>query len=283
MVRGIFYHLYSTLFIMESIYTYWSFNWPALVGLVLLCVLSLKYHNFKIGNWMVPFAVALFLLLICFFSPLHLLSQHYLFSAHMVVHVLLLLVVGPLLVIGLMKDRTNNNAINNLSRTLFKRPFLGWIAGVGIMWAWHIPFVFNYCMMAGHASEALGFMMHALESLSLIIAGMFFSWSIVSPIKEYRLPALNGVAYLFTACIGCSLLGLLITFAPAGMYRHFLSATDVYGLNNVILNQWQINQAMDQQIAGLIMWVPCCLLYVVYALYLLGRWFDEKDVVSKII
>ncbi|WP_018614327.1 cytochrome c oxidase assembly protein [Segetibacter koreensis] len=268
---------------MKSIYTYWNFNWSAFIGIVFLCFLYAKYHNFTIGKWIKPFVIGLFLLLICFFSPLHLLSEQYLFSAHMVVHVVLLLVVGPLLIISLEMDTTGNNVITNLSGALYKRPFIGWIAGVGIMWFWHIPFVFNYCMMAAHTSAVLGFATHALESLSLITAGMLFSWSIVSPIKKCRLPALNGVAYLFTACIGCSLLGLLITFAPAGLYRHFLSMTDSYHLNSVIVEQWQINQATDQQIAGLIMWVPCCLLYVVYALYLLGRWFDEKDVVSKVV
>lgn len=61
------------------------------------------------------------------------------------------------------------------------------------------------------------------------------------------------------------------------MYHHFLSMNDAYQLNNIILNQWKINKTTDQQAAGLIMWVPCCLLYVVYALYLLEKWFNEKD------
>jgi putative membrane protein len=279
-VGSVYSNLCNTIFIVESIYTYWEINWQALLGLALLCILYYIYHSDGNYRWLKPFVAAMALLIICFFSPLQILSKEYLFSAHMVVHVLLLLVIGPLLVLSLYKEESNNAFINNISRRLFERPVIGWLVGVGIMWFWHIPHVFNYCMNAAHASSDTAVMLHTLESGSLLVAGMLFSWNIISPVKRYRLSALNGVAYLFTACIGCSLLGLLITFAPAGTYRHFLSGTDVYHLNDVILTQWQINQTMDQQIAGLIMWVPCCLLYVVYALYLLVNWFNEKDTVA---
>lgn len=266
---------------MSSIYSYWQMNWIALIGIALLVMLFLRYHRFMVNKSFGFFSLAILLLVLCFFSPLHVLSEHYLFSAHMVVHVILLLVVGPLLVLSLWKeDGKANKVVTKISELLFRKPVIGWLAGVGIMWFWHLPFVFNYCMNAMHTSPLLSAVLHATESDSLIAAGMLFGWSIISPVKEYRLPALSGVAYLFTACIGCSLLGLLITFAPTGLYRHFLSMHDTFHLNEVILNQWQINQSTDQQIAGLIMWVPCCLLYVVYALYLLGRWFNEKDIVK---
>lgn len=266
---------------MNSIYSYWQMNWKALVSIVLLLILFVRYHGLTLTKSYGFFAAALVLLVLCFFSPLHVLSAHYLFSAHMVVHVILLLIVGPLLVLSLWReDGKTNIIIHTISKRLYNKPVLGWLAGVGIMWFWHLPFVFNYCMNAMHTSQTLSAVLQALESTSLIVAGMLFGWSIISPVKEYRLPALNGVVYLFTACIGCSLLGLLITFAPTGLYNHFLSMHDTFNLNDVILNQWQLNQSTDQQIAGLIMWVPCCLLYVMYALYLLGRWFNEKEVVN---
>jgi len=264
---------------MNSIYSYWQMNWTALISIVLLAILFFAYHGFVVNKSFGLFVTALVLLVLCFFSPLHVLSAHYLFSAHMVVHVILLLVAGPLLVLSLWKqDGKANKVITKISTLLFEKPVLGWLAGVGIMWFWHLPFVFNYCMSTMHSSQTLAATLHGIESVSLIVAGMLFGWSIISPVKEYRLPPLSGVVYLFTACIGCSLLGLLITFAPTGLYHHFLSMHDTLKLNDVILNQWQLNQSTDQQIAGLIMWVPCCLLYVVYALYLLVKWFDEKEI-----
>jgi cytochrome c oxidase assembly factor CtaG len=265
---------------MSSIYTYWSIDWTAFAAIALLCLLFAAYHEYKVGKWMRAFAAGITIMVLCFMSPLKVLSDDYLFSAHMLVHVLLLLVVGPLLVMSLHKKEINNKHLIGFSKMLFKKPVIGWAAGVGIMWFWHIPTVFNYGMNAGHFSIIAEAVIRAFESTSLIVAGIFFSWSIISPIAEYRLSPLTAVLYLFTACICCSLLGLLITFAPAGLYHHFLVGIDKYGLNSLIVDKWNINQSMDQQIAGLIMWVPCCLLYVVYALYLLAKWFDEKDIIA---
>jgi cytochrome c oxidase assembly factor CtaG len=52
---------------------------------------------------------------------------------------------------------------------------------------------------------------------------------------------------------------------------------DDYGLNKIILNDWGLTQSIDQQAAGLIMWVPCCLIYVTGAMYLLVDWFKQKE------
>jgi len=142
-----------------------------------------------------------------------------------------------------------------------------------MMWVWHIPWVFNKTMMYMHESP---FLLSMLEPMMLVFAGIVFSSPIINSRKEYRIDALSGVVYLFTACIACSLLGLLITFAPAGTYHHFLSMHDNYGLNRIIL-QNGITQSIDQQAAGLIMWVPCCLVYVSGAMYLLARWFHQKE------
>lgn len=265
---------------MNSIIDLWTMNWVATVAMVAIGLLFVRYHHFKAGAYIKPLTLALALTILCFYSPLYLLSQEYLFSAHMVVHVLLLLVIGPLLVLALTKS-SSHLQLDKISTLLFKQPLLGWVAGVGIMWIWHLPVVFNYAMNVGHTSPMAGALVHLVENSSLLLAGMLFSWPLIAPATQYRLPALSGVVYLFTACIGCSLLGLLITFAPGGLYRHFLSALDPLALNDIIVNQWQINQSTDQQIAGLIMWVPCCLLYVVYALYLLVNWFNEPVAVRK--
>jgi cytochrome c oxidase assembly factor CtaG len=154
-------------------------------------------------------------------------------------------------------------------------PIAGWLTGIGIMWFWHIPKVFNSAMSSMHHNGPS--ITSIIETLSLIIGGMLFSSPVIHPNKQYRVDAPSGVVYLFTACIGCSLLGLLITFAPLGTYHHFLSMEDVYGFNRMILQDWKISQAVDQQAAGLIMWVPCCLIYVTGAMYLLVHWFNQKE------
>lgn len=253
--------------------TYWQVDFSSGVLLLLLFAFALRA---KLSLRNACFLTAVFVTSLCVFSPLHLLSAHYLFSAHMLVHVLLLLVVGPMLVLSLPAERKQFSAFFLF---LKKHPVLGWLSGIGAMWFWHIPVLFNAAMDGMHQSS---FSFVALfENLSLLTAGILFSAPVLHPNKDFRMDALSGVVYLFTACVGCSLLGVLITFAPAGMYHHFLSPHDEFGMNQRILNAG-ITQATDQQAAGLIMWVPCCLLYVTGALYLLVQWFGQKETITPL-
>jgi putative membrane protein len=256
---------------MKQLLTYWTFD---ITSVILLAILAIYFAAVK-GVSKKIIVISFVLFAICFFSPLHVLSEHYLFSAHMIVHVILLLCIGPLLVISLSPHRDQFSSFFDF---LKRYPVLGWLTGVGMMWFWHVPVLFNSAMSSMHNG---GFSIVAVgEAVSLVFAGVLFSAPVIHPNKKYRIDALSGVVYLFTACIGCSLLGLLITFAPAGTYRHFLSMHDAYGLNGIISQQWGITQTGDQQAAGLIMWVPCCLIYVTGAMYLLVQWFTQKEEVS---
>lgn len=254
---------------MKQLLTHWSMDLPSVI--LLLIILACIPIRKEIANKKIIVTI-IALLVICLFSPLHILSEDYLFSAHMIVHIILLLCVGPLAVISLP---SNAKQFQGLFRFLKRQPVTGWIAGVAVMWLWHIPVVFNSTMSSMHGSDFT--FISSVEAVSLLVAGIVFSAPIIHPNKEYRIDPLSGVVYLFTACIGCSLLGLLITFAPSGTYHHFLSMNDQYGLNRIILKDWGITQSADQQAAGLIMWVPCCLIYVTGAMYLLVHWFKQKE------
>jgi cytochrome c oxidase assembly factor CtaG len=256
---------------MNGLFTTRSFE-PTAIGFLLLWVAFMWIT--RCWTKKIFMVTGLTVLLLCFFSPLHILSSYYLFSAHMTVHVLLLLVVGPLMVLGLP---VHNNRFSSLFHFLKQHPVTGWLAGIGTMWLWHIPILFNMAMASGHHRSFD--LLSIMESTSLVLAGILFSAPVIHPRKEYRLDPLSGIVYLFTACIGCSLLGLLITFAPAGTYHHFLAHHDIYGLNKIIV-QSGITQATDQQAAGLIMWVPCCFIYVGGSMYLLLKWLKEKDPVT---
>jgi len=253
---------------MKELLAHWQIDGTATT--LLLLITGFMFFTKGLSKKATAFAT-LTLVALCFFSPLAVLSSHYLFSAHMIVHVLLLLAVGPLLVLCLPSD---GKRFGTFFLFLKQHPLAGWLTGIGTMWFWHVPVLFNSAMASSHHN---GFgIVHIIEALSLILAGVLFSAPVVHPNQAYRLDALSGVVYLFTACVGCSLLGLLITFAPPGMYRHFLSMHDNLGLNKIIL-QSGITQASDQQAAGLIMWVPCCLIYVSGAMILLMQWFKQKD------
>jgi putative membrane protein len=228
------------------------YEWHMDISVVILTVAILCFYYLVSGfkrhrnGWCFWAAFVLFLLMEC--SPLHYWGMAGNFSTHMISHVILLLLCGPLLVLGI----PSKSAFRTLKLILrlssfFKRyNWIAWITGVGVMWLWHIPAVFD---------SAIGQNM-LLHSGSLLLAGMIFSWPLFGPVKNDHIHPIYGIVYLFTACISCSLLGLLITFAPLNTYGHY--------------------SQQDQQAAGLIMWVPCCFVYLSGCLYLLMRWFAER-------
>lgn len=257
---------------MRSIFSYWHFDPIVISFLLALCVVYLYAIHFKVRRQSLYFFSGIVLIILCLASPLNFLGENYLFSAHMVSHVLLLLIAAPLLVGGIPKENRFKKFFLTFSTNKTKIFALCWFTGVGIMWLWHVPFIFNMAM-SGH-----GMGMMYLQWLSLLIGGIIFCWPVINPYRKFRIPALSAVLYLSTACIFCTILGLLITFAPLGIYSHYINIADSYGYLNVIRNQWKISAGIDQQAAGLIMWVPCCLIYLTASMAILINWYDAKEV-----
>jgi len=234
-------------------------------------ITGLKYKGKAVWFWI---GLCLFITVEC--SPLHALGMHHYFSARMITHVVLLLVCGPLMVIGLSPKPSSllYNAVKSFSSFLFEHSWVGWFSGVGIMWLWHIPAIYNASM--ANMTGLFG-VMPLLHSGSMLLAGVLFSWPLFGPFKSYQIHPLAGVVYLFTACISCSLLGLLITFAPSNTYSHFSVAMKIPDST-----PWGITPREDQQAAGLIMWVPCCFVYLGGCIFLLQQWFSEGKEVKNI-
>lgn len=206
-------------------------------------VSGFKRHK---NGWCFWLAIILFLLSEC--APLNELGMGGDFSSHMMTHVILLLLCGPLLVMSIPSKPVFSilKPLLLLSAFFSRYTWIAWFTGVGIMWLWHIPAVF-------HSAMGQNMLLH---SSSMLVAGMVFSWPLFGPVKNDQMHPVYGIVYLFTACISCSLLGLIITFAPLNTYGPYTEA--------------------DQQAAGLIMWVPCCFVYLGGCLYLLMRWFAER-------
>ncbi|MGV3529326.1 MAG: cytochrome c oxidase assembly protein [Flavisolibacter sp.] len=249
--------------IMKQVFSIWNFDLTS-AAVMLLCMGFILCCSSK-DKWSAALT-ALLLLGLCLISPLHVFARYY-FSGHMTVHVILLLCVGPALIFSLRA-----RSLERIFCFLKRHPLLGWSAGVGIMWFWHVPVIFNQAMAAIHNGNAF---IAVSEYLSLIIGGMLFSAPLIHGDAQNRIEPLSGVAYLFTACFACSLLGLLITFAPAGTYHQQMAGGHLVQANE-LFNGWHMNKTADQEAAGLIMWVPCCLLYVSGALYLLKKYFNGK-------
>ncbi len=251
----------------------WDWKPSVVIGCGALIAAYAWAVQFRFSRRIAAWLGGVLLIFLALVSPLDELADTYLFSVHMAKHILFVLVVPALFLIGLPAapfERALRNRVSAAAERLLSKPAVAWTAGVGAMILWHIPVLFN----TASAHEAL----HIVEHLSLLIGGTVFWWPIISPVSRARLqPVPQGVAYLFTACLACTAIGVLITFAPASLYPAYEHPTDAYGILPVIREVWGISPAMDQQIGGLLMWVPCCVVYLTAIMAMFARWYGEEQ------
>jgi cytochrome c oxidase assembly factor CtaG len=141
------------------------------------------------------------------------------------------------------------------------------------MWFWHIPAVCD----AATSIEAV----HTLQTFSLLMMGTLFWRLIVGPRMEERLSPMAGIPYLVSACVACSLLGIWITFTAVSVCPVFMNPMDRMEILPMIRDSWGLTPAADQQIGGLLMWVPACLVYLGAVLVLLVRFYRHPAKTEK--
>jgi putative membrane protein len=210
-----------------------------------------------------PFAACAAAFVIALVSPVATLASRYLFSAHMAQHLLLLLIVplcGMLAWPSAKGSGTSSGSRHPPGGTI---PF-GWAAGVGAMWFWHIPAL---CTASMRSSLVLD-----IQIVSLIAAGTAFWWPVFCPTAERRMPPQLAAMYLFAGCIGCSLLGIYITFSPVSVCPLYANPTGSIDLLRLIREQWGFTNQTDQQVGGLLMWVPACMIYLGAILAKFSAW-----------
>ena len=226
----------------------WTLNAVAL----LLSGVALAVYLWAFGaNCRIVYLLAgLGVFVLTLMSPLNALAAGYLFSAHMLQHILLLLIVPALLLMSLPRS------VSLGPRSwLISNPFIGWISGVGAMWLWHARPLCN----AAVSSQ----LVNAVQISSLLLLGAIFWRQILAPREEERMSPPGAVLYLFSACVACSILGILITFSPVSVCPIYAQPmADRLGILNLIQSNWGITPDKDQQIGGLLMWVPMCLVYL---------------------
>ncbi|MAI70675.1 MAG: hypothetical protein CMM01_07165 [Rhodopirellula sp.] len=211
-------------------------------------------------------------LVFAFVSPLGVLADGFLFSAHMIQHLLLLLVVPLCLVLSLpssaaritMPVLVGDRSLRQTLRRMITSPMTGWLLGLGAMWFWHVP---AFCSAATE-----NYMIGVARTGTFLASGVLFWWPIYSPIKQARLTANNAVVYLFSACLGCTLLGIYITFTTVTVCPAFASPQERLAIMTT-LHDAGMNASVDQQLGGLLMWVPPCSLYVAAIVSVLCRWY----------
>jgi cytochrome c oxidase assembly factor CtaG len=202
-------------------------------------------------------AAAIVIIVLTLVSPLNALAAGVLFTAHMTQHILLLLIAPALLLLGLPRDFS----LAGFGRRGVALGFT-WAAGVGSMWLWHAPTLCDAAATNGTV--------RAVQTLSLLVLGAAFWWPILAPRDSDRLAPAFGIIYLFTACLACTALGIILTFTPVEVCSAFRAppATSTWASLREA-----IGFERDRQIGGLLMWVPMCLVYLSAIFLELARWF----------
>ena len=205
-------------------------------------------------------------ILVIFFalvSPIDKIGDRYLFSVHMVQHLFLTMVGPPLLLIGtpevLLKPLIRNHLIFLIAKSL-THPFVAFFLFNADFWLWHAPPLYNATL----TNEGI----HILEHVTFIVFGVINSWPIFSPLTEDLPPLSTGgrILYLFLSGMPVVALGAGLTFAPP-LYAPYLQAPRVWGLS----------PATDQQLGGLIMWVPGNIVYIIVVSILFIRWMQQQE------
>lgn len=191
------------------------------------------------------------------------------FAAHMTQHELMMLVAAPLLVLArplgtllwglprscssIVKARGVRAAAGRMSA-----PLAAWLLHALVLWGWHLPVAFE----AGLRSEPV----HWLQHLSFFAAAVIFWWSVLvgGRSAEHRGIALLSV---FTTAIHTTVLGMLLTFSTRLWYPTYAAAASPWGLSAI----------EDQQLGGLVMWVPGGMVFAAAGLALAAAWLKGAE------
>ena len=207
-------------------------------------------------------------------SPLHALGTQ-MFTAHMIEHEILMVVAAPLLVIARPLPvfiwafspaaRRSFAAVTHSGPARrfwawFTDPVTATIVHAAALWGWHLPLLFQAALV----SEPI----HALQHVCFLGTALLFWWSVISRTAQRR----PGVAMLalFVTSVHTSILGALFTFSRSVWYPASGDPFALCGLTRI----------EDQQLAGLVMWIPAGMAYVAAALWLMARSLSQTSRVS---
>jgi cytochrome c oxidase assembly factor CtaG len=256
---------------VENLMYAWDFDPTIVIGCVLLLAAYALAHrdDFARAGWFIAGVVAMFLALV---SPLDALSDAYLFSAHMLQHLILVLVVPPLLILGISPRFARAVLkVRELARIehMLGNPIAAWVIGMSMLWLWHAPVLYNATL----ADEDV----HIFEHLCFLVSATIYWWPILAPLEEARLSAMPAVIYLITGAVANSVLAILLTFARPGLYPAYLNPSDPLKILPMIRDSWGLTPALDQQLGGLLMWVPGGMVFLGAVIWVMARWYSTPD------
>jgi putative membrane protein len=232
------------------------------------------------GRGIRPFEAAAFgtgwlTLVIALSPPLDGWSDQWL-AAHMVQHELLMIVAAPLIALGApivallwaMPAGVRHRTIEAARRTrltdawtILTSPASAFLLYAIALWVWHVPVLYDYALE--HES------VHLVQHVCFFGTATLFWWGIAHG-RHGRVGYGAAVVYLFATAVHSGLLGALLTVSPRIWYAPYVER-----------RRAGLTPLEDQQLAGLLMWVPGSLAFVAGGLALFAAWLRRSDRLSR--
>ena len=240
----------------------WSIHPSTVIGIAALGALyiwgSVRLRQQPTTSQKIFFAAGLLVMFASLNGPVHDLSDDYLFSAHMVQHLLLTLAVPPLLLAGtpgwLLRPVLSRKYVAPIVRRLTRAPMAFVIFNLTIA-VWHLPPFYN-AAMAHHS-------LHIVEHLTFMAAAVLMWWPLLSQLPEFpRLAYPGQMLYSFLMSIPMSIVAVYIAMADHVLYPAYSAAPRILPLTPL----------EDQLLGALIMWIPGGLIFMIIMTVVFFKW-----------
>jgi putative membrane protein len=190
-------------------------------------------------------------------------SDHYLLLAHMVQHLLLILLAAPLLLHGIpawMLEPLTRNRVTNTIGYWLTRPVVAYAIANAVFVLWHVPLFYEMALRSQPV--------HVFEHMTMLGVALLAWWPTLGPLPQWpRLALPLHSLYYFAMTLPGAAVGAFITFADPGLYAPYDTAERIFG----------IDLATDQQVGGLLMWVAVSVIYLLLITYSFFRWASREE------
>jgi len=239
------------------------------------------WRSAGIGRGVRPLEAAAFsagwvALVVALSPPLHEWSEQRL-AAHMIQHELLMVVAAPLIALSApstaflwaFPSAARHRALELVRQTplsaawsAITSPLAAFILYAVALWVWHLPALYDYAL--DHEG------VHIIQHICFFGTATLFWWGIAHG-RYGRIGYGAAVVYVFATAVHGGVLGALLTFSPRVLYVPY------------ILNHASgLTPLEDQQLAGLLMWVPAGLIFAIGGLSLFAGWLRHSERVSRL-
>jgi putative membrane protein len=241
-------------------------GWLLMFGAYFLIIGPLRRYfpgSAAVGGWRVAsYVFGMTLMLVGLQGPLHELSDYFLFSAHMVQHLLVMVVMPPFLLAGTpgwaLRPVIRIRPIGTVAKWL-TLPLVAFLLNNAVFGAWHFPGPYEL-MMRNHD-------VHILMHLMIMATGVAMWWPVMSPLPELpRLAPPLQMLYLFILGVPMMVVAALITFSGEPLYQWYVDAPRIFPLS----------PHEDQRLGGVIMWVPGALTLWIAITFVYFRWTHRE-------